>query len=392
MASGLRAATAVVQPRIPLAIVLTSFDPGGTERQMTELIRRLDTSRFEVHVACFRRSGQWLPRVERAAASVSEFPLRSFRHRSTLTQLIRFVRWCRTHRIAVLQACDFYANVFGLIGGTLARVPLRIASRRDILLPQRTSGQRRLQRLVYRLAHRVVANSEAAADQLRQEGVPDPALIVVPNGIDLARYEPAPLRTEPRIVTTVANLRGEKGHDVLLRAAAIVTAQAPEVRFRIVGDGPMRSRLSSIAVELGIAHVVEFLGHQEDVPEVLRDSDVFVLPSRTEAFPNALVEAMAAGLPVVASDTGGIPELVTHDRNGLLVPVGDHTLMAAAILSVLRDRSRAGALASAARQTIEARYSFHRMVQSFESLYLLHQPASALPLSNGLPIDAGQPR
>lgn len=355
--------------RTRLAIVITSFDPGGTERQMTELIARLDRTRFELNVVCFRRSGLWLPRVEEAADSLTHFPLTSFKSPSAFSQLRRFARWCTSRRIQVVHTCDFYANVFGLTGAALARVPVRIGSRRDILLPQRSAGQHRLQRWVYRLAHRVVANAKAGGDQLVREGVDRAAVALIPNGVDLAQYSPAPARAARRVVTTVANLRAEKGHDVLLRAAALVGRECPDARFQLVGAGPMREALEQDAARLGVNGVVSFLGHREDVPALLHESDLFVLPSRTEAFPNGIVEAMAAGLPVVASDVGGVPELVAADRTGILVPPGDPEALAAAILRLMREPEMCARYAAEARRVIEARYSFDRMVGQFEELY-----------------------
>lgn len=352
---------------------------------MTELISRIDQNRFELHVVCFRREGRWLPRVEAAARSITAFPLTSFRAPSAWREVIRFATWCRAHRIAVVHACDFYANIFALSGAALARVPLRIGSRRDILIPHRSAGQHRLQAFSYRFADRVVANSRAAADQLLREGVSPSAITVIPNGIDLRMYAPAQSRTPLRTVTTIANLRAEKGHDVLIRAAARVTREIPDAVFQLVGDGPMRDALALQAERLGLSHAVRFLGHREDVPEVLHESDLFVLPSRTEAFPNGVLEAMAAALPVVASNVGGIPELISNDQNGVLVPVADEDALAAAIVSLMREPDRANRLASAARSTIEARYSFDEMVRAFEAVY-------ADELSNTLPTDtAPQP-
>src|SRR3954462_8451270 len=115
-----------VTARTPLAIVLSSFDPGGTERQMTELISRIDQTRFEVHVACFRRQGRWLPHVEAVETSVTCFPLTSFHSVSAAREIARFVAWCRHRRFAGGHAGDFYANGCALTGGALARVPLRI--------------------------------------------------------------------------------------------------------------------------------------------------------------------------------------------------------------------------------------------------------------------------
>lgn len=355
--------------RIPIGIVITSFDPGGTERQMTELMSRLDPSRFALHVACFRREGLWLPRVEQAAIDVAQFPLRSFHSPSTMREVVRFAGWCRRHRLSVVHTCDFYANVFGLAGAALARVPLRIGSRRDLVLPGRSPARHTLQRVAYRAAHKVVANSRAAAAQLLAEAVPPSRIVVIPNGIDVSRYPAALARTPRRVVTTVANLRAEKGHDVLIAAVALVARGRPDAIFQIVGAGPMREALERQAREARVESMVRFLGHREDVPQVLDSSDVFVLPSRSEAFPNGVIEAMAAGLPVVASDVGGIPELITHEQNGLLVPPGDPQALASAILRVINTPAEAATLAAAARETIEGNYSFDRMVGEFEALY-----------------------
>lgn len=351
---------------------------------MTELIARLDRERFAVHVACFRREGHWLPRVEAAAQSVTEFPIRGFRSPSTLGQLLAFARWCRRRRLAVVQACDFYANVFALPGAALARVPARIGSRRDLVLPGRSAGQHRLQRWAYRLAHRIVANSQAAAQQVIAEGLPESRVTVIPNGVDLRTFAPPHLRTSapphPRTITTIANLRPEKGHDVLLDAAARVVQTHPDARFQFVGDGPRRSPLEQRARALGLGGRVAFLGHREDVPALLAGSTLFVLPSRSEAFPNGLVEAMAAGVPAIASGVGGILELIQHERNGLLVPVADASALADAIVSLLEHPDTAERLGANARQTIESRYSFDRMVGAFEALYLSQLAGSRFPI------------
>ena len=368
---------------LPIGLVLTSFDPGGTERQMTELISRLDPRRFTVHVACFRREGLWLERVEHAAAEVAEFRLRGFASAGTAAQLVRFARWCRARRLAVVHACDFYANVFALPGAALARVPVRIGSRRDLVLPGRSDAQHALQRLAYRAAHRVVANSRAAAAQVAREGVSPERIAVIPNGIEMTRYPAAPARAARRVITTVANLRGEKGHEVLIEAAARVLRERPGTVFQLVGGGPMKTQLQQQAYDLGIADAVRFLGHREDVPQLLHDSDLFVLPSRSEAFPNGVVEAMAVGLPVVASDVGGIPELIEHERNGVLVPVGDAEALARALLRLIDDPARTAELGAAARATIAQGYSFERMVAAFETLYL---QMLGPRLSNRLPI------
>jgi glycosyltransferase involved in cell wall biosynthesis len=357
-----------VTARLPLAIVLSSFEPGGTERQMIELVRRLDQSRWEVHVACFHARGSWLGRAVERAASVEEFPLRSFRHPSTLTQMRAFARWCRARRLALVHTTELYANIFGLPAAALGRVPVRIASRREIN-PDKSAAQIALQRGAYALATRVVANSAAAAERLRRERVPARKLAIIPNGLDLRQFKPRGHRARPRRVAIVSNLRPEKGHDVLLAAAVEVLREEPDARFDVVGDGTERARLESRAAALGLAGAVNFLGHSDDVAARLAEADIFVLPSRSEAFPNVVLEAMGAGLPVVASAVGGVLEMVEHGRSGLLTPAGDHRALATSLVRLMREPDLAARLGAAARMTVEARYSFDRMVSAFDNLY-----------------------
>jgi glycosyltransferase involved in cell wall biosynthesis len=355
-------------PQIPLAVFITSFHPGGTERQMTELIRRLDRTRFDVRVACFHAEGAWLPRAS-ATAPVTAFPIRGFARPGTAIRAAGFARWCRANRIAVLQTCDLYANTFALPAAALAGVPVRVGSRRE-LVPDKTPTQVALQRHAYRFAHAIVANSCAAAAQLEREGVEEARIRVISNGVDAERFQ---LRTSARPVTTiltVANLRREKAHECLLEAAARLAPRHAGLRFKIAGDGPRARELRALARALGIEAQVEFLGHREDIAELLTAADVFVLPSRSEAFPNGAMEAMAAGVPVVACRVGGLLDLIESGRTGVLVPPDDPPALAAAIETLVASPSLAFSIGRAAQNEIGGRYSFDRMVRGFEHVYL----------------------
>ena len=347
---------------------MTRFEPGGTERQMTELIRRLNPARFKVHVACFHRAGPWLARVRERAASIVEFPIRGFARPATVAQMLTFARWCRRERIGVVQTCDLYANIFGLPGAALAQVPMRIGSRRE-LNPDKSAGQIRLQHLAYRCATKVVANSPAARRILEEEGLAPASIAVIPNGLDLTAYPDRRTARPLRTIITVANLRPEKCHEVLVSAAASLIPAYPHLRFQIVGAGPQRPALERLIAALGLQAHVELLGHREDVPSLLAAADVFVLPSRSEAFPNGAMEAMAAGLPVIASAVGGLLDLIEDGRTGVLVPPGDPRTLALALRALITDPMRAEALGIAARTEVHQRYSFDRMVAAFEELY-----------------------
>jgi glycosyltransferase involved in cell wall biosynthesis len=354
---------------VPIAFFLSRFEPGGTERQMIELLRRLDRRRWLVHLACFEKTGAWFERAAEAAASVGAFPVTSFRNIHIAGHLVRFSRWCRERDIAVVHTTEMPSNIFGLPGAALARVPVRIGSRREVNA-SRTRLDLATQRAAYGFAHTIVANSRAAADRLLLERVPSRKVTVIPNGLDLDLFkEPAP-RPVLRKVVVVANLRAEKGHEVLIDAAADVLRRFPDARFEIVGTGPELDRLVARSRAGDVANAFEFLGHREDVTARLMAADIFVLPSRSEAFPNSVLEAMAAGLPIVASGVGGIPELMDNGRTGLLVRPGDPKELADRLCDLMTDPARAATLGAAARAEARSCYSFDRMVAAFEGLYL----------------------
>jgi glycosyltransferase involved in cell wall biosynthesis len=363
---------------VPIAFVMTSFEPGGTERQMIELARRLDRGRWTVHVACFRSGGAWFDRVKEAARSVVEFPVATFKTPRAVGEMWSFGRWCRAQRIAVVHTTELYSNIFGLPGAAMGGVAVRIANRREIN-PDKSAGQLALQRAAYSFAHKVVANSQAAADRLMRERVPAHRVAVVPNGLDsldgVDRFDGAHVRPigaagTRRKVVVVANLRPEKGHDVLIDAAADILRRFPDARFEMVGGGPLLDTLIARARQRNVLHAFAFRGHCDDVRARLDAADIFVLPSRSEAFPNAVLEAMAAGLPVVASAVGGIRELIHDGETGLLVPPDNPSSLAVQICRLMETPDAGAALGAAARRRAVGRYSFERMVAAFEQIYV----------------------
>jgi glycosyltransferase involved in cell wall biosynthesis len=360
---------------VPIGFLFSTFAPGGTERQMTELVRRLDPRRWQVHVACFRAEGPWLDRV-RDVAPVTEFDVRSLASARTLTQARAFARWCTERNLGVLHTVDLPSNIFGQPAAALAGVPVRIANRREVN-PGRSIGELIAQRIGYACAHHVVANCGAAAARLRREGVRSRKISVVPNGVDLEACVPrGPISVVQR-VATVANLRREKGHDVLLQAAAIVVRDFPHARFDLIGDGTELAALQAQVEALRLGEAVSFLGHCEDVPARLAAADLFVHPSRSEAFPNAVLEAMAMGLPTVASAVGGLLEVIEHGRTGTLVPPGDPSALAREIIRLMADPGQAARLGAAARAHALT-FSFTRMVAAFEQIYLTKLAHGAL--------------
>jgi glycosyltransferase involved in cell wall biosynthesis len=334
-------------------------------------------------VACFRAQGDWFGRVAEAATSISTFQVRSFKSLDTAREAWAFAQWCRTRQLAVVHTTDMPSNIFGLPAAALARVPVRIANRREINAGKSLAGIA-LQRTAYASAHKIVANSRAAADRLLFERVPAHKIRIFPNGLDPDRFITRSTRLRGRKVVVVANLRREKAHDVLIDAAPEILRRHPDARFEFIGGGSEREALVARATDRGVLDQIAFVGHCDDVADRLAGGDIFVLPSRTEAFPNAILEAMAAGLPVVATAVGGVCELIEHEQTGLLVARDDPRSLADQICRVMSDQALASRLSHSARAQARARYSFDRMVAQFEDLYL-----SELARRRGLEPDSG---
>jgi glycosyltransferase involved in cell wall biosynthesis len=203
---------------------------------------------------------------------------------------------------------------------------------------------------------------------------------VVPSGIDLNRFSQARINgrqvpewfgcpSDAIIVGSVGWLTDVKGHRYLLEAAQKITQTCPDLHIVIVGSGNQHDALRQQATQLGLEASVHLLGHRDDIETCLAGFDLFVLPSSNEGMGRALIEAMAAGLPVIATKVGGIPALVNHGVNGLLVPSGDAQALADALRSILEHPDMARKLGEAARQSIGARFGTSYMVQAIETLY-----------------------
>ena len=365
------------EARKPRVMLFTdSFIHGGTERQFVQALRLLDREKYDVRVGCLKRRGPFLAEVEAMGLPVHEFPITSLKRWSTVVWFDRLMKFFKAERIDIVHAFDFYTNLFAGISAYLADVPVLIASRRDLLV-LRPFGPQWALRFACALATTVVANSHAATRGLFRSTLNK--IAIVPNCIHLSEFvaqkTAEDLRQEigagkgTQLVGVLAALRPEKDLGTFLRAAAEVHRKAREVRFVLIGEGSERLKLEALARELGIAERVLFLGDRRDVPDLLHALDVFVLSSTTESFPNAVLEAMAARKPVVATRVGGTPELVEDGVSGYLVPVGDSAAMGQRIAELLHDPAKRRAMGEAGRARAEREFTPARMRQKLEELY-----------------------
>jgi glycosyltransferase involved in cell wall biosynthesis len=360
---------------------------GGAETQLLQLARLLlEHGRYGVRMATLERSGVlWEEARRLPLGEIPEYPLRSFYDRNMLAQTRRFAAFLRAERVAVVHTEGFYTNIFGMAGAALARVPARIAFRGETG-GFRTPRQLFVERCAYQLAHVVHANSEAVRRQLIAEGVPAQKIETVYNGLDLSHFTAGltesrsatlarfklPADAGRKFVTIVANMRhAVKDHPTFLRAARRVRAAVPEAAFVLAGEGELSDGLQALAAELGLERDAYFIGRceREQVAELLSVSDVCVLSSTAEGFSNSILEYMAAGRPVVATDVGGAREAIVEGESGYLVAAGDDAGMAARLVELLRDEERARLMGARGREIVEQRFSAEAQLLNTEALY-----------------------
>ena len=369
-----------------VAQLIDSFNQGGSERQALQLTRLLsEGQRFKVHLASLSPEGSLRASVaDLDLGNIPSFPLNSFYDHNAVRQLRSCVRWLKELKVDVLHTHDFYTNVFGMTAGMLARTPVRIASMRETE-GMRTRGQHKVQRFAYSLAHHVVVNSDAVREKIVADGTSGAKIIVVYNGLDLRRVQTGEPRAEVlsslklpsengrcahRYVTIVANMRHDvKDYPMFLRAAKRVKQAVPAATFLLAGEGELMASLRALSNELGIGDSTVFLGRCDAVAELLSISDVCVLSSKAEGFSNSILEYMAAGRPVVATDVGGAREAIVEGETGHLVPSGDDDAMAARIAGLLQDPERANKMGERGRQVVLARFSSEVQRQQVADLY-----------------------
>ena len=363
-----------------IVYAISTMGVGGTPRHLLEVFTHLDRRRWRPVLYCFdarRLDHSYLPAARALGVEVIDGRVgSSLRGARLLPPLFRLRAQLRRRNVAIVHSYLFHANFVGTLAARAAGVPVALVSKRSLdTYSQR--WERAACRIGNRLADRVVVNAEAVAHHVGvAEGCPRRRVVVVPNGIDITRVDAVGRRATPPlaeghapVIGTIGRLSTKKGQIDLLDAAARVFEHEPCARLRLVGDGPLRPELEARATALGISDRVEFTGAIQDGAKTLGDLDVFVLPSHMEGMSNSLLEAHAAGLPVVATNVGGNAEVTLDCATGLVVPPRDPLALADAILRMLKDPARARAMAAAGRTRILEEFTVQRMVSRMERLY-----------------------
>jgi len=356
-----------------------NLDRGGLERTVVDLIASQREAGHQCRVICLFKLGLLAKELLASGVRVDACGKRPG---LDLRALRRARALIRQSPDAVLHTHNAMAHYYAVIASLGLPLKCRINTRHGMGGRSKSGRQEWIYRQSMRFTDYTVAVCEAARARFAAEGVaPRRGLLSVPNGIRLDRFKPASVAGRQalaaelgwpegsRIIGTVGRLQPVKDHALLLRAFAKVRMQVPEAVLAIVGDGPLRGALEAQAGQAGLSDAVRFLGDRHDVPRLLTGMDVFALSSVSEGYSIALLEACAAGLPIVATDVGGNREIVHDGINGRLVPAADVAALATALIALLRGGDQAARMGHAGQAWAQAEASFRTMAERYHGLY-----------------------
>jgi glycosyltransferase involved in cell wall biosynthesis len=367
--------------RISVIFPVTDLTRDGAQRQLLELVKGLNKERFSPIVLSLNPGGV-MEEEFKQVPGLKLICLKRNNRLDVLGNLLRVARIIRREKANVVQPFLTPATFYGLLAAMVSGTPVKIVTERASAGRSKTGFGYRLylkaEDMLSRRADWAVANSKAGAEFLVQRGINVARVKVIYNGLNLDRLTASQesieqvrrrLNVPPggKVVGMMARMFPQKRHDIFLRAAAIVSAEIPETRFALVGDGPLKDSLEALSRELGIASRVTFLGEQRDVAPYVSAFDIATHISEAEGCSNSILEAMALGKPVVATDVGGNRELIDNGETGILVPM-DENAAAKAIIYLIYDHDAALKIAQKAMNKSLNDFSMTNMVKQYESL------------------------
>ena len=365
--------------RIRVMYVFAALPVGGAEKLLYAELQGMDTRRFQPMVCCLREKGPMGERIE--ASGVPVVALNRMKHKRFDLEIIRILKKLMLReRIQVVHTHLYDGGRYGRLAAWRSKVPCVVATFHNVYVRRRPRIHL-TNRLLGHISDRIIAVSNSVKDDLiRFDGLPPDKIQVLHNTIDLKAFQEPHDREAVRrahgieasdiVVGWVARLAKQKGHKFLLEAMQLMSESYPNLRLLLIGDGPLKQRLVDQTHDLGLDNRVLFTGTSHQVPELMSAMDVFVLPSLWEGLPLVIGEAMAAGVPVVGTDVGGVSELVINGRTGILIPPGQPQAIRNAVENVLKQPDRTRTMVENARQHVEKLFSTSDHTSRLQDLYL----------------------
>jgi glycosyltransferase involved in cell wall biosynthesis len=349
---------------------------GGIEKVIFDLATNLNRNLYTVDVWCIARGGEIAEKLVRAGVRVRILGIPSYYN---LFNIIRIARFIRMHKPDILHGHTYFSNTICRISGRLACVPVIIAhvhntycnySYRNLLV----------ERILSFFTNKIICCSNAVRNfVLKCEKISSQKAVVIHNGIDQKKFhkefeisnlrEHLKISSNTMVIITVASLTEKKGHRFFLEALKKIKLGYADIKWLIVGDGPIRKKLEELTQEFNLKDTVIFTGLRNDVSELLNNSDIFVLPSLKEGLPLAVIEAMSTGLPVVATSVGGVTEIIEDEKTGLLIPPGNPDAISSAVMILLKDIKKREYIGRHGRKSVIENFASDKMVAKVEQLY-----------------------
>lgn len=363
--------------KIRLMQIVQDLDLGGLQQVVLNLCRTLDRSRFDIAVLCLRERGRYAEDIE--ALGIPVYLLEQKPKGVDYFGFLKVARLLKEKRIDVIHTHNTQAFFDGTLAAIFARVPTTIHTDHARSFPDKTRYMI-AEWAMSQFAYKVVGCSEHTSQQLIEyEKISARKIVTIPNGIDPSRFEitfdkaskrrELGIAPEGPVIGLAVRLSDQKGVTFLLQAMPEILHHHPDTTLLIVGDGELKTDLQREAETLGISARVIFCGPRKDIPELLKLLDVYVLPSKWEGLPMVILEAMATGCPVVATNVGGNASAVINGQTGTLVPSEDPKALSSAIIPLLTSSQLRAQYAAAGRALFDAKFSAHIMTRQYEQLY-----------------------
>jgi sugar transferase (PEP-CTERM/EpsH1 system associated) len=350
-----------------IAHVLLSLQPGGLENGVVNVVNGLDPAQFRSSLCCLQQAGEFATRIRDRSVRIEAMGLKPG---NDLRLPFRLARLFRQWKVDIVHTRNAEAFFYGVLGARLAGVPAVIHSEHGRTFPE-SPRRALLQRLLWgRADFKFAVSNQLRKDMIREIRVSPAHFEVLYNGVDIERFKAD--RTTPQrneiVIGSVGRLVQVKNYPLLLKAMARLPA-GTRARLVLVGEGPERGTLERTIAELGLGDRAQLLGHREDVSDLLRGMDIFVLPSFSEGMSNTLLEAMAAGVASLASNVGGNGEIIEDELSGLLFPSGDIDRAAEQLTRLVADAELRVRLAHAGAARVRKEFSIEAMLRRYTLLY-----------------------
>ncbi len=362
--------------KIHIAFLVHTYGFGGLENMVTNLVNHIDPNRFKSTIISFAPLKPLHNRVHLKRVQVISLNKKGG---NNLVLIFKIYRILKKIGADIVQTHNWGTALEGILGAKLARIPGIVHAERGTIEEKKFNIV--LQRFLWGFADQVLSVSEAHSKKLTNIiGFAHEQIKPIVNGVDTERFFPNPeikgetrkklgLKNDSLCIGTVGSLRLVKNQLLLVKACKAILPHFNHVEVLIVGEGPLESQLKQEVKALGLSEQIHFAGGQTDIPEILNALDIFVLPSRSEGMPNALLEAMACGISTIATSVGGVPEVIEDGKNGILITSEDELHLTRALTELIRDHEKRHTIGIEGRRRMVSHFSLKKMVSEYQWLY-----------------------